>query len=212
GTEHDVDGIKHVIFAGGGYSGSGTIVTEEGVVHWSHWIGGHGGPNGNKGPGTSLAYCGGNFNAGGLGFGGGGSGVGSGGGGGGFSGGGGGGLVGPGGGGGGGGGGSYVNPAYGESFSVVMHQRGTTSNPADGSIKYKFASIDPIATRDLGFEAHKGTEVSVLKAGDWTLLWQYDGNLVLYGPGFPNGAWASNTAGTDLFFQGDGNLVIYQAN
>jgi hypothetical protein len=91
-----------------------------------------------------------------------------------------------------------------------MHQRGTTSQPSDGSIKYKFASANPIVTRDLYFECHKDTEVQVLKSGDWTLLWQYDGNLVLYGLNGP--AWASNTAGTDLYFQGDGNLVIYQTN
>lgn len=67
--------------------------------------------------------------------------------------------------------------------------------------------------RDLGFEAHKGTEVSVLKTGNWNLLWQYDGNLVLYGPGYGHGAWTSHTdnRGTDLYFQGDGNLVIYQS-
>ena len=111
----------------------------------------------------------------------------------------------------GGGGGSYLHPDFVLPASGQKIENGNTDNPINGFIEYTVSSTGP-ATRDLYFECHKGTEVSVLKSGDWTLLWQYDGNLVLYGPGFPNGAWASNTAGTDLFFQGDGNLVIYQAN
>ena len=104
------------------------------------------------------------------------------------------------------GGTSFVSKAASER----RNKNSVTANPADGYIEYLFN--DGPATRDLYFECHKGTEVEVLKTGAWTLLWQYDGNLVLYGPGFPNGAWASNTAGTDLIFQGDGNLVIYQSN
>ena len=109
---------------------------------------------------------------------------------------------------GGGGGGSYVNPAYGESFSVVMHQRGTTSNPADSSPNTSLPQSDRCNSRQLA-EAHKGTEVSVLKAGDWTCctVRRQSGAILT---GFPSSAWASNTAGTDLFFQGDGNLVIYR--
>ena len=107
------------------------------------------------------------------------------------------------------GGTSFVNSAW--AMSEVRKQNSTTSTPANGYVEYQFTNDGP-ATRDLYFECHKGTEVQVLKSGAWTLLWQYDGNLVLYGPGFPNGAWASNTGGGDLFFQGDGNLVIYQAN
>ena len=113
---------------------------------------------------------------------------------------------------GGGGGGSYLNPMFVLASTGLKTQNGVTSDPGNGYVDYQFSATNPRVARDLYFECHKGTEVSVLKAGAWTLLWQYDGNLVLYGPGFPNGAWASNTAGTDLIFQGDGNLVIYQAN
>ena len=107
------------------------------------------------------------------------------------------------------GGTSYVNSGWTESGG--SKKNGVTANSADGYVEYLFTNDGPVS-RDLYFECHKGTEVQVLKTGAWTLLWQYDGNLVLYGSGFPNGAWASNTAGTDLIFQGDGNLVIYQAN
>ena len=205
--DHDISGQLSIAFYGGGMSGSGKATLAYNDVTYDHWSGGYGGSGEDMLDGCTE----GNYHAGGYGFGGGGSGHGSGGGGGGYSGGGGGGAVGPGLGGG-GGGGSFINPTFAQPFVISQEQRGTTSSPSDGSIQYQFAATLPIATRDLYFECHKGTEVQVLKAGDWTLLWQYDGNLVLYGPGFPNGAWASNTAGTDLFFQGDGNLVIYQAN
>jgi hypothetical protein len=47
--------------------------------------------------------------------------------------------------------------------------------------------------------------------GRYTLVYQGDGNLVLYGPGGP--LWASGTAGRPTgvcIMQGDGNLVIYR--
>jgi len=47
--------------------------------------------------------------------------------------------------------------------------------------------------------------------GRFTLIFQTDGNLVLYAPG-GQALWASNTAGHvvwDAVMQGDGNLVIY---
>ena len=92
-----------------------------------------------------------------------------------------------------------------------MIQNDVTDNASDGHVDYQLFATNPIATRDLYFEARKGTEVPVLKTGDWTLLWQYDGNLVLYGPGYPYGAWNSNTSnkGDYLIFAGDGNLIIY---
>jgi hypothetical protein len=46
--------------------------------------------------------------------------------------------------------------------------------------------------------------------GRYTLVYQGDGNLVLYGPG--GALWASNTNGQPVgvaIMQGDGNLVIY---
>jgi hypothetical protein len=201
-TEDDIKGNTQYVNFGGGMSGSGKA-----SVYAQQWVGGTGGYGNIDMPSHT---CGGFYFAGGYGFGGGGSGHGSGGGGGGYSGGGGGGLVGIGFGAG-GGGGSFVNRTYNIPYAkVVTEQRSTTSNPSDGIIQYQFTASIPAAVRNLGFECHKGTEVQVLKSGDWTLLWQYDGNLVLYGPIGP--VWASNTAGTDLYFQGDGNLVIYQTN
>src|SRR5947209_4484669 len=46
--------------------------------------------------------------------------------------------------------------------------------------------------------------------GQYTFVYQGDGNLVLYGPG--GALWASNTGGRSVgecIMQGDGNLVIY---
>jgi hypothetical protein len=187
----------------GGSSGSGYILDGGGSYTYNPgwWVGGLGGQHYST-PGLDKA--------GGTGFGGGGGGRGSGGGGGGFSGGGGGGATGAGNGGG-GGGGSYVNRNLTLLFSgVTLEQRGTTDRPEIGKVEYQFFAPSPVAVRNLGFEYHIGQEAPLLKAGEWTLLWQYDGNLVLYSSGGP--AWASNTAGTDMYFQGDGNLVIYQAN
>ncbi|MCB9333508.1 MAG: hypothetical protein H6574_20810 [Lewinellaceae bacterium] len=112
----------------------------------------------------------------------------------------------------GGGGGSFILSTYALAGSSIMTQNDVTDNASDGYVDYQCFATNPVVTRDLFFEAHKGTEVQVLKTGNWTLLWQYDGNLVLYGEGGKVG-WASNTQnkGTDLYFQGDGNLVIYQS-
>src|ERR671910_559214 len=49
--------------------------------------------------------------------------------------------------------------------------------------------------------------------GRFTLVYQGDGNLVLYGPNGP--LWASGTGGRPgaiCIMQGDGNLVIYDSN
>jgi hypothetical protein len=49
--------------------------------------------------------------------------------------------------------------------------------------------------------------------GDYTLIMQGDGNLVLYQGGTP--LWASNTAGSvadEAIMQGDGNLVLYTSS
>jgi hypothetical protein len=59
--------------------------------------------------------------------------------------------------------------------------------------------------------------LTVLAIGVYTLLWQDDGNLVLYeGPALtaPNAVWATGTNGTGqlLCWQADGNLVIYNAD
>ena len=93
----------------------------------------------------------------------------------------------------------------------VKNKNSATNDPGNGYVEYQFFATNPVVTRDLGFEYHKGTESSILNMGNWTLKWQYDGNLVLYQAGVAK--WASNTQnkGTDLYFQGDGNLVIYQS-
>ncbi|MEZ4941062.1 MAG: hypothetical protein R3D58_09345 [Saprospiraceae bacterium] len=111
------------------------------------------------------------------------------------------------------GGGSYINPAFVTLNTGYKIRNGVAVEPINGFIEYKFSGNYQAVSRDLGFEYHVPTEVSVLKTGAWNLLWQYDGNLVLYGPGYGNGAWTSHTdnKGTDLYFQGDGNMVIYQS-
>ena len=111
---------------------------------------------------------------------------------------------------GGGGGGSYLNPAFVLPVTGKKAKNSATDNPANGFVEYQCFATNPVVTQDLYFQADKGTEVQVLKTGDWVLLWQYDGNLVLYQNGVAK--WASNTQnkGTALRFQGDGNLVIYQ--
>lgn len=114
---------------------------------------------------------------------------------------------------GGGGGCSYINPAFVLSGTGLKIKNGTTDNPANGFVEYQLSATHPanaVISRSRGFEAYHGTQVEVLKSGDWTMLWQYDGNLVLYQNGIAK--WASNTQnkGLALKFQGDGNLVIYQ--
>jgi hypothetical protein len=56
----------------------------------------------------------------------------------------------------------------------------------------------------------------VLAIGDYTLLWQTDGNLVLYNGEWvgANSVWATDTNGTGqlLCWQDDGNLAIYGAS
>ena len=61
--------------------------------------------------------------------------------------------------GGGGGGGSFINPTFAQPFVISQNNEALTSSPSDGSIQYQFAATLPIATRDLYFECHKGTEV-----------------------------------------------------
>lgn len=53
----------------------------------------------------------------------------------------------------------------------------------------------------------------LLTINGWYLFWQSDGNLVLYHNGQPSG-FSSNTVGSGRFiaFQDDGNLVIYDIN
>jgi hypothetical protein len=73
-----------------------------------------------------------------------------------------------------------------------------------------------------GYGSYRLTGGSVLNAGyyirssdkRYALLVKYDGNLVLYGPGY-HVLWASNTAGTGAnraAMQIDGNFVVYAAN
>ena len=63
-----------------------------------------------------------------------------------------------------------------------------------------------------GQELQAGQDL-VSPGGQYTLVMQTDGNLVVYGNGCV--IWASNTAGTGsndyLAMQGDGNLVIYKS-
>jgi hypothetical protein len=51
--------------------------------------------------------------------------------------------------------------------------------------------------------------------GQYTFVYQGDGNLVLYRNGDGKPLWASNTAGTQpgvCIMQGDGNLVVYDTD
>lgn len=111
---------------------------------------------------------------------------------------------------GGGGGGSYLNTAFVLPATGQKVKNGTTDNPANGFVDYQFFATIPVVSCGPGLEAHKSTQVQVLHTGDWSLMWQTDGNLVLYQAGVAK--WASNTQNraSDLYFQSDGNLVIYQ--
>jgi len=73
----------------------------------------------------------------------------------------------------------------------------------------------PVGPRAVGDDMQPGEvlgpDQSITSAnGRFTLIYQADGNLVLYGPAGP--LWASNTDGKPVgvcIMQGDGNLVIY---
>lgn len=69
------------------------------------------------------------------------------------------------------------------------------------------AEDGPVSLRK-GFGFSTSQSRYLLKAGDFTLSWQGDGNLVLYNNG--NALWSSHTVGkgAGLYFQSDGNLVI----
>lgn len=76
-----------------------------------------------------------------------------------------------------------------------------------GDVCYHIGAENLIAL-DFGFE-YSLQNKELLRAGGYYLMWQGDGNLVLYGS---SGAiWASGTNGkaNKLKFQGDGNLVLY---
>ena len=87
---------------------------------------------------------------------------------------------------------------------VMLAMAAATSVPASA------AAGD--STLSAGQELQAGQEL-ISAGGQYALVMQTDGNLVVYGNGCV--IWASNTTGTGshdyLAMQGDGNLVIYQA-
>lgn len=107
-----------------------------------------------------------------------------------------------------GGGGSYVNADYALAGTAIKTKHGTTSDPNDGYVLYRFTESDGPLNLQKGFGYTTSQAHYLLKNNGYTLSWQGDGNLVLYNNG--NALWASNTAGrgAGLYFQGDGNLVI----
>lgn len=106
-----------------------------------------------------------------------------------------------------GGGGSYVNSAYAVPSTIAKIKNGTTSSSQNGFVKYYTTDIAPVFLAK-GHE-YKSDKVSLLKTGKCELVWQSDGNLVLYRGS--TARWRSNTngQGAKLVFQNDGNLVIY---
>jgi hypothetical protein len=90
---------------------------------------------------------------------------------------------------------------------------------ADGRQRWATNTIERIfsVSRPRTFEYKNVTQnVDLLKVGNYKLVWQTDGNLVLYekyGDYIP--CWTSNTNGKGanlLAFQGDGNMVIRNTN
>ena len=64
-----------------------------------------------------------------------------------------------------------------------------------------------------GFRFVKGKKI-FSENNDYYLIFQTDGNLVMYSNGFKNDIWSSATAGRgkSAIFQDDGNLVIYDSS
>jgi len=120
---------------------------------------------------------------------------------------------------GGGGGGSFA------AQSSLPFTADPGGEAADGWISFVFnaTNIPAFTPRGLIGGTNNGDScwlpqtLTVLAIGDYTLLWQTDGNLVLYDGALtqPNAVWASfptNPDGQALCWQGDGNLVIYNAD
>lgn len=76
-----------------------------------------------------------------------------------------------------------------------------------GDVCYMISPENLIAL-NYGFE-YGPQNKELLRAGSYYVMWQADGNLVLYGN--QGAIWASGTNGkaNKLKFQGDGNLVLY---
>lgn len=110
---------------------------------------------------------------------------------------------------GGGGGGSFA------AQSSLPFAAAPGSEAADGWIGFVFniPAATPAGTFNCSDRPSENLTVTVLTNGGYNLLWQDDGNLVLYNPANVP-VWASNTSntGTALCFQTDGNLVIYNAD
>lgn len=122
----------------------------------------------------------------------------------------------------------FANPAIaqnGQSAGVAAGTSlvcvpGNTANPdCDADVVRTFANIIPTVARfrdsatsiNARFEMLPGATVSSANLR-WRLVYQTDGNLVLYDDVLRTAPWASYTAGTSpgrVLMQADGNLVIY---
>jgi hypothetical protein len=110
----------------------------------------------------------------------------------------------------GGGGGSFANATYALPGTAFTRKNGSTSNPGHGEVRYQLTTIAPVSLSFFDHAKPSGANEVLLHSGDYKLIWQVDGNLVLYDNATPK--WASHTNGkgaTECTFQGDGNLVIY---
>lgn len=106
-----------------------------------------------------------------------------------------------------GGGGSYVNSVYAVPSTIAKIKNGTTSSSQNGNVKYYTTDIAPVFLAK-GHE-YKSDKVRLLKTGGCELVWQSNGNLVLYEGSKVRWESHTNDQGAKLAFQNDGNLVIY---
>lgn len=86
---------------------------------------------------------------------------------------------------------------------IGLKYRGAASGPSSGS---------PASTLSAGERLYPDQRL-YSPSGAYVLIYQNDGNLVLYGPSGP--LWASDTIGQAPGFatmQGDGNVVVYRAD
>jgi hypothetical protein len=107
------------------------------------------------------------------------------------------------------GGGVYDLIDGGDGSDTASFERFTSGVSIDMSNQSLWAAVVTLAANT----QLNGGQSLASADGRYTLAYQTDGNLVLYGI---NGAvlWASNTSGTSVgraVMQGDGNLVIYDA-
>ncbi len=78
------------------------------------------------------------------------------------------------------------------------------------SLSAESAAVAAIGGDTLGTGASLGMGDELRSAsGEYRLVLQTDGNLVIYGP--QGALWASSSRGTRLVMQSDGNLVLYSA-